>query len=111
MRVVCTRRLRRASKRASSTQALDHRRQPKAVTGASLLRDVWYCKFVPETNLVDVHMGRLRCKVDGSNEAPMIRNIRGEGFLLSETPALAKNLPGLRGLKQSELTPTNSNNI
>ncbi len=86
-------------------------RSDQVLTRADLLRDVWHYKFVPETNLVDVHMGRLRCKVDGSNEAPMIRNIRGEGFLLSETPALAKNLPGLRGLKQSELTSTNSNNI
>jgi hypothetical protein len=41
----------------------------------------------------------------------MIRNLRGEGFLLSATPALAKNLSGLRGLKQSELTLTSSNNI
>jgi DNA-binding response OmpR family regulator len=30
-----------------------------------------------------VHMGRLRRKVDGSNEAPMIRNVRGAGFILS----------------------------
>jgi DNA-binding response OmpR family regulator len=28
-------------------------------------------------------MGRLRRKVDGSNEAPMIRNVRGAGFILS----------------------------
>jgi len=56
-------------------------------------------------------MGRLRRKVDGSNEVPMIRNIRGEGFVLSATPALAKNLPGLAGLKPRELTPTDSNNV
>ena len=86
-------------------------RRDQVLTRADLLRDVWHYKFVPETNVVDVHMGRLRCKVDGSNEVPMIRNVRGEGFLLSATPALANNLPGLRGLKQRELTPTNSNNI
>jgi len=86
-------------------------RSDQVLTRADLLRDVWHYKFVPETNVVDVHMGRLRCKVDGSNEVPMIRNLRGEGFLLSATPALANNLPGLRGLKQRELTPTNSNNI
>ncbi len=50
---------------------------------ATLLKDVWHYNFVPETNLVDVHMGRLRRKVDGSNDAPMIRNVRGEGFILS----------------------------
>jgi hypothetical protein len=31
-------------------------------------------------------MGRVRRKVDGSNEAPMIRNVRGVGFVLSATP-------------------------
>jgi DNA-binding response OmpR family regulator len=50
---------------------------------AKLLEDVWNYKFVPETTiLVDVHMGKLRRKVDGSNEAPMIRNVRGAGFIL-----------------------------
>ena len=53
---------------------------------AQLLEDVWHYKFVPETNVVDVHMGKLRHKVDGPNEAPMIRNVRGAGFILSATP-------------------------
>jgi two-component system, OmpR family, response regulator len=47
-----------------------------------LLKGVWN-KFVPETNIVDVHMGRLRHKVDTPNEAPMIQNVRGAGFILS----------------------------
>jgi DNA-binding winged helix-turn-helix (wHTH) protein len=72
---------------------------------------VWHYKFFPETNRINVHMSRLRSKIDGPNEAPMIRNVRGEGFVLSAAPALAKNLPGLRGLKQRELTQTNSNNV
>jgi DNA-binding winged helix-turn-helix (wHTH) protein len=58
----------------------------KLLTRATLLKEVWHYKFVPETNLVDVHMGRLRRKVDGSNETPMIRNVRGVGFVLSATP-------------------------
>jgi DNA-binding response OmpR family regulator len=58
------------------------------LTRELLLKEVWQYKFVPETNLVDVHMGRLRRKVDGSNEAPMIRNVRGAGFVLSTTPLL-----------------------
>jgi DNA-binding response OmpR family regulator len=57
------------------------------VTRASLFEDVWHYRFVPRTNLVDVHMGRLRPKVDGPNEAPMIRNVRGAGFVLSATPS------------------------
>ena len=58
-------------------------RSDRLLTRATLLKDVWNYKFVPETNLVDVHMGRLRRKVDGSNEPPMIRNVRGVGFVLS----------------------------
>jgi DNA-binding response OmpR family regulator len=73
-------------------------RSDKVLSRATLLKDVWHYKFVPKTNLVDVHMGRLRCKVNGPNEAPMIRNVRGEGFVLSETSALA-NLPGLRTVR------------
>jgi DNA-binding response OmpR family regulator len=61
-------------------------RNDKLLTRATLLKDVWHYKFVPETNLVDVHMGRLRRKVDGPNEAPVIRNVRGVGFVLSATP-------------------------
>jgi DNA-binding winged helix-turn-helix (wHTH) protein len=63
-------------------------RGDQLLTRAMLFKDVWHYKFVPETNLVDVHMGRLRRKVDGSNEAPMIRNVRGAGFVLSATPVV-----------------------
>jgi DNA-binding response OmpR family regulator len=61
-------------------------RSDQLLTRTNLIKDVWHCKFVPETNLVAVHMGRLRRKVDGSNDDPMIRNIRGEGYVLSATP-------------------------
>jgi DNA-binding response OmpR family regulator len=59
------------------------RRRDKLLTREALLKEVWHYKFVPETNLVDVHMGQLRRKVDGSDEAPMIRTVRGLGFVLS----------------------------
>jgi len=61
-------------------------RSDNLLTRATLLKEVWHYKFVPETNLVDVHMGRLRRKVDGLNEPPMIRNVRGVGFILSAIP-------------------------
>jgi DNA-binding response OmpR family regulator len=86
-------------------------RRDQVLTYANLIKDVWHYKFVPETNRVNVHMGRLRAKVDGANEAPMIRNVRGEGFILTASPTLSKILPGLQGLKQRELTQTNSNNV
>jgi two-component system OmpR family response regulator len=47
-----------------------------------LLEEVWNYKFVPATNLVDVHMGRVRHKVDGPHDTPMIHNVRGAGFIL-----------------------------
>jgi len=62
-------------------------RSDKLLTRAALLKEVWRYRFVPETNLVDVHMGRLRRKVDGANEAPMICNVRGVGFVLNTLPA------------------------
>jgi DNA-binding winged helix-turn-helix (wHTH) protein len=86
-------------------------RNDQLLSRANLLKEVWHYNFVPETNRIDVHMGRLRRKVDGSNDDPMIRNIRGEGFVLSGTPELSKNLVALRRLKQRALTPTDSNNV
>ena len=58
----------------------------KLLTRAKLFQDVWHYKFLHETNLVDVHMGRLRRKLNGPNEAPMIRTVRGAGFILGATP-------------------------
>jgi hypothetical protein len=48
------------------------------LTRALLLKDLSNYEFVPPTNLVDVHMGRLRHKVDEPHE-PMILNFRGVG--------------------------------
>jgi two-component system OmpR family response regulator len=59
-------------------------RSGQLLTRAMLLEEVWNYKFVPATNLVDVHMGRLRHKVDGPDDPPMIHNVRGAGFILRE---------------------------
>ena len=58
------------------------RRSDQLLTRAMLLEEVWNYKFVPTTNLVDVHMGRVRHKVDQPGETPMIHNVRGAGFIL-----------------------------
>lgn len=58
------------------------RRKEQTLTRAMLLEEVWSYKFVPQTNLVDVHMGRLRRKVDEPQDPPMIHNVRGVGFIL-----------------------------
>jgi two-component system OmpR family response regulator len=56
------------------------------LTRRRLLEEVWHYRFIPKTNLVDVHMGRLRHKVNGPDETPMIHSIRGAGFIL-RTPS------------------------
>jgi two-component system OmpR family response regulator len=58
------------------------RRKDQLLTRAMLFEEVWNYKFVPQSNLVDVHMGRLRRKIDTPDEPPMIHNVRGEGFIL-----------------------------
>lgn len=58
------------------------RRKDQLLTRAMLFEEVWNYKFVPQSNLVDVHMGRLRRKIDASGEMPLIHNVRGEGFIL-----------------------------
>jgi two-component system OmpR family response regulator len=58
------------------------RRKDQLLTRGMLFEEVWNYKFVPDSNLVDVHMGRLRRKIDASGEIPMIHNVRGEGFIL-----------------------------
>ncbi len=62
------------------------RRSGQTITRAMLFEEVWNYRFVPKSNLVDVHMGRLRHKLDGSGEEPLIRNVRGIGFTL-DAPA------------------------
>ena len=61
------------------------RRPEQVVTRAMLLEDVWHYRFVPQTNLVDVHIGKLRRKVDAPGETPLIESVRGIGFLFRAT--------------------------
>src|SRR6266853_6931751 len=58
------------------------RRKGQVLTREILFREVWKYKFVPKSNLVDVHMGRLRRKIDGPHDPAMIANVRGKGFIL-----------------------------
>jgi two-component system OmpR family response regulator len=54
----------------------------QVVTRTMLLEDVWNYRFVPQTNLVDVHIGKVRRKVDGPGEKPLIECVRRSGFML-----------------------------
>lgn len=57
------------------------RRPGRIITRSMLLQDVWGYSFEPNTNVVDVHMGRLRRKVDAEGDMPLIRNVRGQGYV------------------------------
>ena len=62
------------------------RRPGRIVTRSMLLQDVWGYTFLPNSNVVDVHMGRLRRKVDVDGEIALIRNVRGQGYVF-DVPA------------------------
>ncbi|MBE7198053.1 MAG: response regulator transcription factor [Parafilimonas terrae] len=50
------------------------------VTRAMLFEEVWNYRFTPKSNLIDVHLGRLRRKLDACGGSPLIQNVRGLGF-------------------------------
>lgn len=54
----------------------------QVITRTMLLEDVWHYRFLPQTNLVDVHIGKLRRKVDLAGDPPLIRSVRRSGFML-----------------------------
>jgi two-component system OmpR family response regulator len=52
----------------------------QVVTRTMLLEHVWDYHFDPQTNVIDVHVSRLRSKVDKGFERPLIHTIRGAGY-------------------------------
>ncbi|KVL21179.1 response regulator transcription factor [Burkholderia sp. MSMB1826] len=54
----------------------------RVLTRTMIFEAVWGCRFDPGTNLIDVHIGRLRKKVNRPGAAPLIRTIRGSGYML-----------------------------
>lgn len=56
----------------------------RVVTRSMILDQVWGMRIQPETNVVDVHIYRLRGKVDGPGQQPLIRTLRGVGYVLKE---------------------------
>jgi len=60
------------------------RRRGSVVTRSMLLEDLWGYRFAIRTNVVDVHIGRLRRKVDAPGDVPLIASIRGTGFMLDD---------------------------
>jgi two-component system copper resistance phosphate regulon response regulator CusR len=54
----------------------------RVVTRAMILDQVWGMRFHPDTNVVDVHIYRLRGKVDVEGREPLIKTLRGVGYVL-----------------------------
>jgi len=59
----------------------------RVVTRTMLLETVWGYSFDPQSNIVDVQVSRLRRKIDTGFALPLIRTVRGAGYILSDAPA------------------------
>lgn len=56
----------------------------KVVTRTMLLEHVWDYHFDPQTNVIDVHVSRLRAKIDRDFDAPMLHTVRGAGYMIRD---------------------------
>ena len=56
----------------------------QVVTRTMLLENVWDYHFDPQTNVIDVHISRLRAKIDKGFEAPLLHTIRGSGYMIRD---------------------------
>ncbi len=56
----------------------------QVVTRTMLLENVWDYHFDPQTNVIDVHISRLRAKIDKGRENPLLHTIRGAGYMIRD---------------------------
>jgi two-component system OmpR family response regulator len=56
----------------------------QVVTRTMLLESVWDYHFDPQTNVIDVHISRLRAKIDKNFEKPLLHTIRGAGYTIRD---------------------------
>jgi len=59
------------------------RHADQVVTRTMLLENVWDYHFDPQTNLIDVHISKLRQKIDADFDRPLLRTVRNAGYTLS----------------------------
>ena len=69
---------------ARAYQLLDFllRNKGQVVTRTMLLENVWDYHFDPTTNVIDVHISRLRKKVDAGSATPLINTVKGAGYII-----------------------------
>lgn len=60
------------------------RHKGQVVTRTMLLENVWDYHFDPGTNIIDVHMSRLRSKIDKDFDHSLLQTIRGAGYMISD---------------------------
>jgi two-component system OmpR family response regulator len=58
----------------------------RVVTRTMLLEKVWDYNFDPQTNVIDVHVSRLRAKIDRDFDNPLLHTVRGAGYVLRAEP-------------------------
>ncbi len=58
------------------------RHSNQIVTRTMLLENIWDCHFDPQTNIIDVHISRLRSKIDKNFDNPLLSTVRGAGYIL-----------------------------
>jgi len=56
----------------------------QVVTRTMLLEQVWDYHFDPQTNVIDVHISRLRSKIDKGYNTPLLHTVRGAGYMINE---------------------------
>jgi two-component system, OmpR family, response regulator len=54
------------------------------VTRTMLLENVWDYHFDPQTNVIDVHVSRLRSKIDKGFDEPILQTVRGAGYMIRD---------------------------
>ena len=54
----------------------------QVVTRTMLLESVWEYHFDPQTNVIDVHISRLRAKIDKGFDPPLLQTVRGAGYMI-----------------------------
>ncbi|WP_338762816.1 response regulator transcription factor [Massilia sp. METH4] len=58
----------------------------QVVTRTMLLENVWDYHFDPQTNVIDVHISKLRQKIDAGFDKPLLRTVRNAGYMLTDQP-------------------------
>ena len=61
------------------------RHHGQVVTRTMLLENVWDYHFDPQTNVIDVHISRLRSKIDKGFSQPLLHTVRGAGYMIRDT--------------------------